>query len=67
MIITTAPQTRHTAQVVQLARKLETATTGKFPQQPRAVFLAQAQFIRDNPELAHSIAASLEILTSEAR
>lgn len=53
----------YTPATVQLARKLETAATGKFPHRPMAVYLSQAQFLTDNPMLTHSIMASLVEVT----
>ena len=47
--------------VVLLARKLQTAATGKFPQgRLHHIYLTQAQSIFENESIAHSVAASIE-------
>ena len=52
--------------VVRLAKKLEAASTGRFPRVPAVIFLIQANAIATNPDLLHSIAASLvEVVRTE--
>lgn len=64
--VATASSIPYRSDVVRLARKLEAASTGHFAKFPAVIFLIQANAIATNPDLMHSIAASLvEVVRTE--
>lgn len=65
--IATASEIPYRSDVVRLARKLEAAATGRCPRVPAIIYLIQANALATNPDLLHSILASVnEVLRTEA-